>query len=109
MAGSGGVAPRMRSEALSAIIMVAALRLAESMRRHDRGVDHAQAFEAVHAQLVVDHGQRIARPAPCGRCRSGWNVVVPRSLGGAQQLVVALHARAREILVVVIGLAAAST
>jgi hypothetical protein len=51
--------PRIISEALSAIIMVEALRLAEIIR-HDRGIDHAQALQAMHAKLVVDHVPRAA-------------------------------------------------
>ena len=59
--------------------------------RHDRGVDHAQALQPVHAQLVVDHGpfgvRRSHAAGAAGMERGG------AALGcGGEELIVALHA-----------------
>ena len=60
------------SAAFSAIMIVGALVLPAGTRRHDRGVDHAQAVDAVDPQPRIDHRRR--RPRPSGRCRpdAGW-------------------------------------
>ena len=91
------------SEAFSAIIMVAALRLAESMVGITEASITLQPLQAVHAQLIVNHGQGIAgrgHAAGAGGMEGGGAAL----LGGAQQLVVGLHARTWKVLVVVIGL-----
>ena len=38
-------------------------------RRHDRGIDDAQALEADHPRLRIDHGHRIVADRPSCRCR----------------------------------------
>ena len=40
-------------------MIVGALVLPPTIVRHDRGVDHAQALQAVDAQLRVDDGLRV--------------------------------------------------
>ena len=50
---------RMRSTAFSAIITVDGVRVTAWDHRHDRRVDDAQAFDAVHAQLGIDHGEVV--------------------------------------------------
>ena len=69
--------------------------------RHDRGVDHAQALQPVHAQLVVDHGpvgvRRSHAAGAAGMERGGAALG-----GGGEELIVALHLRSGEILIGII-------
>ena len=60
---ASGVRPRIRSAAFSAIMMIGALMLAPTRSGITDAVDHAQAFGAEHAQLRIDHGERIGRGA----------------------------------------------
>ena len=53
------VAALTMSAPFSAIMMTAALVLPGWHGRHDRGVDHPQASDPAHAQLVIDHRHRI--------------------------------------------------
>jgi hypothetical protein len=64
------IGPRIRSAAFSPIMMVGAFVLPPTMRGHDRRVDHAQALDAVHAQLRIDHVQR--HPRPMRQVPTGW-------------------------------------
>ena len=99
----GAVRPSSMSEAFSAIIMRGGVEVGGEHGRHDGGVDHPEPLEAVHAQLIVDHGHWIARrphAAGAGGMEGGGAAL----LGGAQQLVVGLDARARKVLVIVVGL-----
>ncbi len=69
--------------------------------RHDRGIDHAQALEPAHAQLVVDDRGRIA----VRRHAAGAHQMERRGaalLGGLQQLGIRLLLRAGEFLAVVV-------
>lgn len=47
------------SAPFSAIIIVAALGVARRHGRHDRGINHAPACNAVHPQPVIDHRHPI--------------------------------------------------
>ena len=59
-ASGAATVPRTRSDAFSAIMIVGALVLPRGQRRHHRGVDHAQAVDAAHAQLGVHDGAHRA-------------------------------------------------
>ena len=74
------------SAAFSAIMIVGALVLEETTRRHDRGVDHPQPLDAVEAQARVDHRRRVgAHPA------------------GARRVVIGLGVPAGEVEIVLLG------
>ena len=92
----------MKSEALSAIIRVEALRLAEIMRGMIEASTTRKALQPVHAQAVVDHRQRIggrAHAAGAAGMEGGL-----RALGrGGEEFVVGLHAGPGKILIGVIG------
>ena len=99
---SGAVRPRIRSEALSAIIMVEALRLAEIIRGMMEASITRRPCKPVHAQLVVDH-----RPCAVGRAHAAGAAGVEgrgAALGcRGEKFIVGLHVRAGKILVGVIG------
>jgi hypothetical protein len=70
--------------------------------RHDRGIDHAQALQPVHAELVVDHGPcGVGRAHPAGAAGMKRRGAALRR--GCQKFVVGLHAGPGVILIGVIG------
>src|ERR1700749_1550625 len=74
---SGAVRPRIRSDALSAIIMVEALRLAEIIR----GMIEASITGRPCSPWTRSWSSTTAQDASAGPLRQvqpGWNVVVPR-------------------------------
>ena len=78
MIGCGGALPRMRSEALSAIIMTPALRLAESII----GMIEASTTRRPSSPRTRNSSSTTLVGSFSGPMRQvpiGWNVVVPRS------------------------------
>src|SRR6201989_157003 len=81
-AASSGLRPRIRSEALSAIIKVEALRLAEIIR----GMIEASTTRRFCRPCTRSWSSTTAHELSAGPIRQvqpGWNVVVPRWLGAA--------------------------
>jgi len=75
--------PRMKSEALSAIIMVEALRLAEIIR----GMTDASITRRPSRPCTRSRSSTTAQDVSAGPIRQvqpGWNVVVPRSVAAAR-------------------------
>jgi len=69
--------------------------VAADQGRHDRGIDHAQALDAMHLQLRIDHGHRIG-PHLAGADRV-IDRIDPRAQDGAD-VVVGLHVGGEHVL-----------